>query len=101
MKTIEIHPFLMSLGVKYTPEGLNHYMLICQLIAHKMLNPETPESNFITAVFNEDWEKAEAFADTRNKEAFGINLFQRFVEYVKKSPQYITKQREDKLNKLI
>lgn len=90
----------MSLGVKYSPEGLAHYMLICQLIAHKMLNPEVPESNFITAVFNEDWEKAKAFADTRNKEAFSIDLFQKFVEYVKKSPKYIAKHREDKLNKL-
>ena len=101
MKTTEIHEFLMSLGVRYSPEGLNHYMLACQIIAHKMLNPEVNESSFYTAVYNEDWEKAEAFADTRNKEAFGINLFQRFVEHVKKSPQYISKQRQDKLNKLI
>lgn len=71
MKTTEIHAFLMSLGVRYSPEGLEHYMRILQLIAHKMLNPELPESNFITAVFNEDWEKAKAFADTRNKE--GLN----------------------------
>jgi hypothetical protein len=45
-------------------------MRILQLIAHKMLNPEINESSFITAVFNEDWEKAKAFADTRNKEVY-------------------------------
>lgn len=90
----------MSLGVKYSPEGLEHYMRSCQLIAYKMLNPEIPESSFFTAVANEDWGRAEAFADTRNKEAFSIGLFQKFVEYVKKSPKYIEKHREDKLNQL-
>jgi hypothetical protein len=100
MKTTEIHEFLTSLGFRYSPEGLEHYMRILQLIAHKMLNPEIPESSFITAVFNEDWEKAKSFADKRNKEALINDIFQKFVAHVKKSPQYISKRREDKLNKL-
>ena len=100
MKIVEIHNFLMSLGVKYTAEGLDHYMKVLQLIAHKMLNPEVPESSFITAVANENWPKALAVADTRNKEAFGIKLFHKFVNHVKTTPQYISKMREEKLNNL-
>lgn len=91
----------MSLGVKYSPEGLDHYMRILQLIAYKIFFPEIQESSFVTAVANEDWGRAEAFADTRNKEAFSIGLFQKFVEYVKKSPKYIEKHREDKLNQIL
>jgi hypothetical protein len=101
MKTTEIHEFLMSLGVRYSSEGLEHYMRVLQLIAYKMLNPEIPESSFITAVAEENWIKALGVADTRNKEAFGIKLFHKFVDYVKTTPQYISKKREEKLNSLI
>lgn len=101
MKTTEIHEFLMSLGVRYSPEGLEHYMKILQLIAYKMLHPEVPESSFITAVVEENWPKALAVADTRNKEAFGIKLFHKFVDHVKTTPQYISKIREEKLNSLL
>jgi hypothetical protein len=101
MKTTEIHKFLMSLGVRFTAEGLEHYMRILQLIAYKMLNPEIPESNFVTLVAQENWSKAQVVADTRNKEAFGVDLFQKFVAYVKTTPQYISKKREEKLNLII
>lgn len=101
MKTTEIHEFLMSLGGGYSAEGLEHYMRVLQLIAHKMINPEVPESSFITAVVEENWPKALAVADTRNKEAFGIKLFHKFVAYVKTTPQYISKRREEKLNNLL
>lgn len=101
MKTTEIHEFLMTLGVRYTPEGLEHYMKILQLIAYKMLNPEIPESSFVEAVAQENWIKAQSIADTRNKEAFGIKMFQKFVGHVKTTPQYISKMREEKLNSLL
>ena len=101
MKTTEIHEFLMSLGVRFSSEGLNHYMLQCQLVAHKMMNPDVKESNFITLVYEENWVKALHIADTRNKEAFQIRLYQKFVEYVKQTPAYISKMREDRLNKIL
>lgn len=101
MKTTEIHDFLMSLGVGFTEEGLNHYMMQCQLVAYKMINPNVPESNFITLVCQENWTKALHFADTRNKEAFQIKLYQKFVDYVKKTPDYVSKRREDRLNKIL
>jgi hypothetical protein len=40
-------------------------------------------------------------ADTRNKEAFGIKLFHKFVVHVKQTPVYISKMREDRLNKIL
>ena len=101
MKKTEINDFLMSLGVKYTPEGLEHYIHILQLIDYKMLHPEIPESGFVTAVAEENWIKALGVADTRNKEAFGIKLFHKFVVHVKQTPQYISKRREEKLNNLL
>jgi hypothetical protein len=101
MSKVEIHEFLMSLGVTYTPEGLNHYIHILQLIDYKMLHPEIPESGFITAVAEENWIKALGVADTRNKEAFGIKLFHKFVFHVKQTPAYISKMREERLNKIL
>jgi hypothetical protein len=99
MDYFDIYKFLDSLA-SYSPEGRNHYHHICSLIAYKMMNPNYPESKFVTLVVQEDWEKAYHFADTRNKEAFNINLFQKFVEYIKSRPEFITKNREDKLDQL-
>lgn len=101
MSKVEINEFLMSLGVKYTKEGLEHYIHILQLIDYKMLHPEIPESGFVTAVAEENWIKALGVADTRNKEVFGIKLFHKFVEYVKQTPAYISKMREERLNKIL
>jgi hypothetical protein len=100
MDYFDINKFLDSLGVSYSTEGREHYQHICSLIAYKMMNPNYPESNFVTLVAEEKWDQAYHFADTRNKEAFGISLFQKFVEYIKSRPEYITKNREDKLKQL-
>ena len=101
MSKVEINEFLMSLGVKYTKEGLEHYIHILKLIDYKMLHPEIPESGFVTAVAEENWIKALGVADTRNKEAFGIKLFHKFVVHVKQTPAYISKMREERLNKIL
>lgn len=61
--------FLMSLPFNITPEGFKHYQTILDIIYNKFMNPEQPESKFVTCCFNEDWEKALWVADTRNKEA--------------------------------
>lgn len=99
MDYFDIHKFLDSLA-SYSTEGKEHYHHICSLIAYKMMNPDYPESKFVTLVVEEKWDQAYHWADTRNKEAFNINLFQKFVEYIKSRPEFITKNREDKLNQL-
>jgi hypothetical protein len=49
--------FLKSLPYQITPEGFKHYLTILDIIYEKFMNPEKPESNFVTLCFNEDWEK--------------------------------------------
>ncbi len=67
-----------------------------------MLNPEILESKFVELCVSENWEYAELVADTRNKEAFKFcNLFQRFIEFMKKHPEYIQINRDRQLNKII
>ena len=78
MEPIRITEFLHSTGYKYTDEGLNHYMNILIIIKNKLFNPDMPECNFVELVVSEQWDKAYWAADTRNREAFGINLFQNF-----------------------
>lgn len=87
MDYFDIHKFLDSLA-SYSTEGKEHYHHICSLIAYKMMNPDYPESKFVTLVVEEKWDQAYHWADTRNKEAFNSR------------PEFITKNREDKLNQL-
>lgn len=89
--------FLKSLPYQITPEGFKHYLTILDIIYEKFMNPEKPESNFVTLCFNEDWEKAKYVADDRNKEALQYHIIQDFVKYIKKCPEYIQKNRQDKL----
>jgi len=96
--TTEINKFLDSLGVQYTDEGREHFLFICKKIADKFYDPEIIPSSFVKAVYEEDWERAKCIADTRNKEGFEINLFQKLVNYIKSTPLYISNKREDKLN---
>ena len=85
----------------YTPDGLSHYMHMCELILNKMMNPEIKECSFIESIYSEDWSRAKYVGDDRNKEALENNLYQEFVKYIKTSSEFITKNREDKLNFLI
>lgn len=102
MNNVNINKFLTSFGIGFTNDGLKHYTLMCQLIIEKMFYPDKPECNFITSIVNEEWDKAYWSADTRNKEAIDkLNLYQKFVEFVKESPDFIRKQRNDKLDKLL
>lgn len=93
--------FLMSLPYNITPEGLKHYTNILDIIFNKFMNPEQPESSFVTHCFNEDWERAKWAADTRNKEALQFNIIQDFVKYVKTCPPYLQKRRSERLNSII
>lgn len=87
--------------VKYSEEGWNHYVNILNTIKDKLFYPDKPESNFVELVVSEQWDKAFHFADTINKEAFKINLFQNFIKYIKNSPEYIQHNRNIQLNKLL
>ena len=100
-ESIRITEFLHSTGYKYTDEGLNHYMNILIIIKNKLFNPDIPECNFVELVVSEQWDKAYWAADTRNREAFGINLFQNFIKYVKGSAEYIQHNRSKSLNKIL
>ena len=100
-ESIRITEFLHSTGYKYTDEGLNHYMNILIIIKNKLFNPDIPECNFVELVVSEQWDKAYWAADTRNREAFGINLFQNFIKYVKGSAEYIQYNRSKSLNKIL
>jgi hypothetical protein len=83
----------------FTDDGWQHYMTILPIIYEKIFNPDKPESNFVT---QEKWEHAKAVADTRNKEGIEYcDLFRKFVESVKQTPEYIQFTRERKLNQII
>ncbi len=106
MKNKSIYNFLCSTHPNgrtgFTDEGFEHYMNILPIIKEKMFNPDKPESKFITLCFEENWEYAKAVADTRNKEAIEYcDLFKKFNEFVKKSPEYIQFKRETILNKIL
>jgi len=67
-----------------------------------MFNPDQPESKFVELCVAENWEYAKAIADTRNKEAIEYcDLFRKFVEHIKKSPDYIQFKRDEQLTSLI
>ena len=86
----------------YTDDGFNHYLQMLCLIKDKMFNPDKPESKFITLCAEEKWDYAISIADHRNKEAFEYcDLFPKFVEDIKKSPEYIQFSRERKLSQII
>ena len=103
---INIYEFLCSVHPNgrngFTDDGFNHYMNILSIICNKMFNPEKPESKFVELCFNEEWDYAYAIADSRNKEAIKFcNLFYKFIEYVKSTPEYISFDRNIKISKLI
>lgn len=104
-ESINIYNFICSLHTRgrngYTNDGFTHYMNILIIIKEKMFNPDKPESNFVTLCVEEKWDHARSVADTRNKEAFELNLFPKFVESVKKSPEYIEFSRDRKINQII
>jgi hypothetical protein len=48
---------------------------------------------------DEDWESAEYFADSKNKEVLTVtDFYPTFVKKVKTYPMYISKRRNEKLN---
>lgn len=86
----------------FSNEGFDHYMTILSIISNKMFYPDKPESKFVELCVSENWEYAELVADTRNKEAFKYcDLFRKFIEFVKKRPEYIQVNRDKQLNKII
>jgi hypothetical protein len=88
-------------SIKYSEETWNHYKNILTPIKDKLFYPDKPECNFVELVVSEQWDKAFYIADTRNKEAFKIDLFQNFIKYIKNSPEYIQYNRDIQLNKLL
>ena len=77
-------------------------MIILDIIRNKMFNPEQPESKFVELCVAGKWDYAKVVADKRNKEAIEYcDMFRKFVEYVKKTPEYITHNREKQINKII
>ncbi|HPZ23819.1 MAG TPA: hypothetical protein PLC25_03160 [Bacilli bacterium] len=86
----------------FSEEGFKHYITILPIIKNKMFNPDQPESKFVELCVAENWEYAKAIADTRNKEAIEYcDLFRKFVEHIKKSPDYIQFKRDEQLTSLI
>ena len=86
----------------FTDEGWNHYISILKIIAHKMFNPEYPESKFVELCVSEKWDYVKAIADTRNREAIEYcDLFRIFIQYIKSRSDYKQLNREKKINKLI
>jgi hypothetical protein len=98
--------FLRSISIKLNPitlnpEGFKHILKILDMIYFKFMDPSIPECKFVTLCFNEDWEKAKLFADDMNKQALQYNIIQDFVKHIKQCPEYIQKNREDKINNII
>jgi len=102
MKVAQVFEFLRTFNVQFNEEARNKISLMCQLIANKMLNPKTPECKFVTLIAEEKWERAYLSADNINKEAIDkLDLYKKFVSYVKQQPFYIEKKRDDILNDLL
>lgn len=100
-----IYNFICSLHPNgrtgFTDDGFNHYSNVLLLIWNKMMNPEIPESKFVTLCCEEKWDYAESIADTRNREAIEVcDMFREFSKYVKKHPEYIQRMRNKKLEEL-
>lgn len=101
----DIYDFLVSNHSKgrlgYTDEGWTHYKNILTIIKYKMFNPEKPESKFVELCVAENWDYAKAVADTRNKEAIEYcDLFKKFVQHIKQTPEYIQFNRDRKINSI-
>ena len=85
----------------FNDEGFSHYINILGIIKNKMFNPDKPESKFVELCVSGNWEYAKHVADTRNREAIAYcNLFFKFIEYIKKTPEYIQFNRELYINNL-
>jgi hypothetical protein len=87
-------------GQAFKSEQFKHLYFILAKIKHKLYNPDTPESKFVELVVKEDWDRAYYHADTLNKEGFKYDMFQKFLRYIKQSPQYIQHNRQTQLNQL-
>lgn len=106
IKISDIYDFLISTHSNgragFSDEGFDHYMTILPIISSKMFNPEKIESKFVELCVSENWDYAKAVADTRNKEAIEYcDLFRKFINFVKKRPEYIQFNREKQLNKIL
>jgi hypothetical protein len=67
-----------------------------------MFNPDQPESKFVELCVTENWDYAKSVADTRNKEAIEYcDLFRKFIEHIKKTPDYIELNRDKQINKIL
>lgn len=102
----QIHDFIVSQHPKgrygFTDEGYSHYVNILTLIKNKIFNPDQPESSFITACYNEDWNRAKYYADTRNKEAIEYcDMFKKFNQHIKSTQEYHLFLRERNLELLL
>ena len=102
----DIFDFLCSIHSKgrngFTDEGWVHYIKILEIIKNKMFNPEQPESKFVELCVSENWDYAYAVADKRNKEAIEYcDLFKKFIEHIKKTPDYIELNRDKQINKIL
>ena len=93
--------FLRSISITLNPEGFKHILKILDMIYFKFMDPSIPECKFVTLCFNEDWEKAKLFADDMNKQALQYNIIQDFVKHIKQCPEYIQKNRENKINNIL
>jgi len=87
--------------ITLNPEGFKHILKILDMIYFKFMDPTIPECKFVTLCFNEDWEKAMWIADDMNKQAMELNIIQDFVKHIKQCPEYIQKNRENKLNQIL
>ena len=98
MTSEEIKYWIMNQNPNgYTLDVIQHLNSMCLLIYDKMMNPKIKECSFIEHIYEGDWNRARIVGDIRNKEAIDHNLYQNFVEFVKKSPEYVVKIREEKL----
>lgn len=99
MSDEEIKDFINTYNL--TDEGVRKlHPMLCEMRDYIMYNK--PTSKFYKLCSNENWEKAEYFADNQNKEVLKkIDLFQSFVKKIKTSPEYISKTREEKLNQIL
>jgi hypothetical protein len=102
----DIFDFLSSTHIDgrsgFTDEGWEHYVNILKIIKNKMFNPDQPESKFVELCVAENWDYAKSVADTRNKEGIEYcDLFRKFIEHIKKTPDYIELNRDKQINKIL
>lgn len=102
---IPSHNWLMDFAhknnIEYTNGSINQFIIMCDIIYDKIMNPEVKECSFVEFIVKDNIERAMCIADRRNKAALSIGLYQKFIIDIKHSPEYISKMRDKKLNELL